>query len=593
MSFDYEELRTENRQRYGTDIRRVGDLLLGDRYAERLHFIFELLQNAEDALARRPSGWTGSRSVAFRLNPSRLRVSHFGDPFNQNDVCGICAIGQGTKGLTDIGRFGIGFKSVYAVTERPEVYSGTHAFALENYVLPVRVPSVERDPDETVFVLPFEEDDPEVFHEVLRGLRNVGDKVLLFLREIEEIRWTVEGGPSGSYLRESEDIEEGVRRVTVVGEEEASLSEDTWLVFSRPVDTEDGEHVGFAETAFRTQEVESAAGEKIRRVRHSPLVVYFPTVIDTRLGFLVQGPYRTTPSRDNVPPNAPWNNKLVEETGALLVEALRWLRDHERLDVATLRCLPLDGGKFSRAHEGMFTPLFAATKEALSKEPLLPRLGGGYVKANRALLGRTGELRDLLSPPQLGTLFDDRERRWWVTSEITHDRTPELHRYFRDELEIAEITPQTFVSKLQNRSFLETQSDAWVRDLYHFLSGQPRLRRRFDVLPLVRLEDGSHIPRGISEDPPAYLPGPADTDFPTVRAAVCESDTARDFLRSLGLSEPDPIDDVLRNILPAYDEDEGPDITDPEYEAHIDRILTAYRTDSETRRKRLISALSQ
>ena len=33
-------------------------MLLANRYADRTHFIFELLQNAEDALARRDN-WEG------------------------------------------------------------------------------------------------------------------------------------------------------------------------------------------------------------------------------------------------------------------------------------------------------------------------------------------------------------------------------------------------------------------------------------------------------------------------------------------------------------------------------------------------------
>jgi HSP90 family molecular chaperone len=64
MSVDYESLRAENVRRYGTDIGRIGGMLLANRYDKRTHFIFELLQNAEDALRRR-QGWkmaNGGRS---------------------------------------------------------------------------------------------------------------------------------------------------------------------------------------------------------------------------------------------------------------------------------------------------------------------------------------------------------------------------------------------------------------------------------------------------------------------------------------------------------------------------------------------------
>src|SRR5579859_6492363 len=124
MASDYKSIRADNERRYGTDIGRIGPMLLADRYDDRTHFIFELLQNAEDALARR-TGWSGQRSVRFLLTNNELRVSHFGKHFDEPDVRGICGIAESTKGLNAIGRFGIGFKSVYAFTDRPAVHSGS------------------------------------------------------------------------------------------------------------------------------------------------------------------------------------------------------------------------------------------------------------------------------------------------------------------------------------------------------------------------------------------------------------------------------------------------------------------------------------
>ena len=63
-------------------------MLLADRYDDRTHFIFELLQNAEDALARR-QGWQGSRAVSFTLSATELRAAHCGQPFDGSDVRGI------------------------------------------------------------------------------------------------------------------------------------------------------------------------------------------------------------------------------------------------------------------------------------------------------------------------------------------------------------------------------------------------------------------------------------------------------------------------------------------------------------------------
>ena len=197
MACDYQAIRRDNERRYGTDIGRIGPMLLANRYGDRTHFIFELLQNAEDALARR-DGWQGSRTVTFHLTGKALRVSHFGLPFDELDVRGICGIAESTKKLTAIGRFGIGFKSVYAFTDRPEVHSGTEAFAIESFVWPVVTSEVEHDPDETVIAIPLKGTDESEHDEIARGLGRLGASTLLFLRQIKEIRWSLRAVDRGT-----------------------------------------------------------------------------------------------------------------------------------------------------------------------------------------------------------------------------------------------------------------------------------------------------------------------------------------------------------------------------------------------------------
>jgi hypothetical protein len=427
MASAYAAIRLDNVRRYGTDIGRIGPMLLSDRYADRTHFIFELLQNAEDALARRPN-WDGSRAVKFELSERELRIAHCGKPFDERDVRGVCGIAESTKGLNAIGRFGIGFKSVYAFTDRPEIHSGNEDFAIENFVWPTPASQIDRSSDQTVIVLPLKEQDSAAREEIASGLQRLGLGTLLFLRQIEEVAWTVEGGPAGMYMRdEAEFLRDNLRRITLIGQEDGEpVTEETWLICSRDVRTLTGDPAGAVEIAFSLGP-NTTGGLSIQPVVQSPLVVFFPTVLATHLGFLVQGPYRTTPSRDNVPRTDLWNRALVRETAALVVEALRWLRDNSLLNTAVFRCLPLDQAKF--AEGSMFAPIFKAVQSALSTEPLLPKFGGGYVAALSARLARTQELRDLFGPRQVGTLFETDGDLYWLASDITQDREPELRRY--------------------------------------------------------------------------------------------------------------------------------------------------------------------
>ena len=170
--------------------------LLGQLYSERTHFIFELIQNAEDA---------GATELAFELFEDRLELRHDGRPFTEADVRGVCGVGQSGKSadLTAIGKFGIGFKSVYAYTKIPRVYSGGEHFRIENYVRPFPVEPLPVAG--TLFVFPFDHDTvpaPVAVREIAAALNALQPRILLFLRNIERLRVRGAGVP-GSVIERS------------------------------------------------------------------------------------------------------------------------------------------------------------------------------------------------------------------------------------------------------------------------------------------------------------------------------------------------------------------------------------------------------
>jgi len=591
MASNYELIQAENQKRYGTDIARIGPMLLADRYDDRTHFIFELLQNAEDALGKRGE-WKGPRRVSFELKSEALTLSHFGVPFDEDDVRGVCGIAESTKDKSSIGRFGIGFKSVYTFTDCPEIHSGEEHFSIKNYVHPAPTSRVKCDPDETLIVLPLKGDDRTAREEIIDGFKRLGPSALLFLHSIEEINWSVHGGVSGVFLRSKpQALGEIVHKINLIGEESGQEEVDEhWLVFHREVFSPEKEAVGHVEIAFSLQALKEQSTQwRIVPVATSPLVVFFPTAVETNLGFLIQGPYRTTPSRDNIPRNDPWNKHLVEETAALLVEALRWLRDQSMLDTSVLSCLPIDPEKFPES--SMFAPLYSAVRRALTDEALLPRFDGSYIASSMARLARTKELRELFKPEQLASLFDG-ETSGWLSGDITQDRTPEIRQYVMQELGVAEVTPTTVIPRL-TLSFLEAQSDEWTLKLYEFLNGQgPSLRRLLDAVPLIRHADGTHVMVREKGKLQAFLPSDFETGFPTVSPSVCTTDEARKFLVSLGITAPDPVDDVIWNVLPSYKGDEV-EVNEVQYASDIGRILKAFNTDSKAQREKLLSALRE
>ena len=578
VSADYERIREENIARYGWDTAVLD--LLGQLYSERTHFIFELIQNAEDA---------GATELAFELFADRLELRHDGRLFTEADVRGVCGVGQSGKSgdLTAIGKFGIGFKSVYAYTRTPHVYSGDEHFRIENYVRPYAVSPLAVAG--TLFVFPFDHDEvpaATAAAEISAALAAIEPAILLFLANVARLRVGGAGvAPrAGSVIERRADgrADAGAGRRVRVSKGRARREE--WLVWQRRV-----EGLGAAarrvEIAFRTEEGRIAALDR------APLSVFFPTEKETFLGFVVQGPYRTTPARDNVPEHDPSNQVLVRETAAALAEALPELRDCGLLTMTALAALPVEAARFPPG--SMFRPLFDAVREALSGGELIPVAGGGHRRAADVLLARGAGLHELLDPGQLGALYGTAGSAWFADEAVTEGGTPVLWRYLRDEIGLAEVTPEGFVARLSGE-FLQAQTDEWITRLYAFLFLHSALWQAAGAKPIIRLEDGSQV--AALDDagrPPVYLPGPVASSLPTVRRAVADSPAARRFLDALELTEPDVVAEVLDLVLPRYERMTVSELDPARHDADLDLVMNALDVAAAGRRAELLGRLRQ
>jgi hypothetical protein len=628
---DYGTIRAENIARYGWDTAVLD--LLGHLYSDRTHFIFELIQNAEDA---------GASELTFTLFADRLEVWHDGRPFTEADVRGVSGVAQSTKSgdLTSIGRFGIGFKSVYAYTKNPRIYSagldsagqnsGEERFRIESYVRPFPIdPDLEPDGlgagGGTRFVFPFDLETvpaPVAVTEIAAALNGLEPATLLFLRHLGRLRVSGPGVPEVLLRRTVSPGPAAGQRVSV---SKSSVQQTpTWLVWRRGLGQTGPRGVALdVEIAFTGGPDD--APPRVRPLDRSPLNVYFPTEKETFLGFLVQGPYRTTPARDNVPEHEPANQGFVRETAVLLTEVLAGLRDAGLLTVPALTALPLDPARFPP--ESMFRPLFDAVRAALAHDALIPAAGssprdGSYVAgvpdagpgpdaemyraAGDLVLAASPGLIGLLDPAQLGDLLDGGGPRWFADPAITPDGTPLLWRYLRDELSVPEVTAAGVATRA-GPDFLTRQPDQWIADYYAFLHADTRLWRApagpddppapARTQPIIRLEDGRQVPPFTPDGRPAvYLPDLLGTSEPgaaMVRRAIAADPAAHRFLVALGLTEPDLLAAVLDGVLPRYDDLDLADLDPARHSADLEYVARALDQAAPADRERLLERLGQ
>ena len=213
------------------------------------------------------------------------------------------------------------------------------------------------------------------------------------------------------------------------------------------------------------------------------------------------------------------------------------------------------------------------------------------------MLAREKELAILLEKTDCSLLF---KRNTWLSTDITYDKTRILRDYLTEELDIPEITMQKFCSEI-TEEFISVKPDSWVTKFYSSITKNKALYRvstgyqTKGVLrerPIIRLEDGSHInPENDSGDIQVYLPPKeGKSKFKTVKRAIVESEESIEFLRSLGLKEPNNIAEIKEFVIPKY---QGNYIGKDKYIDDFKRVLTIWTQSDKYQKIEIADLLKQ
>ena len=521
--------------------------LLTGQYNDPSHFVYEILQNAEDA---------GAKTISFSLHEDHLEINHNGKDFDYNDIKGITGIGYTTKkeDLNAIGKFGVGFKSVFAITETPRIYSGPNNFEIQNFVLPNFFKKIPRN-NNTKIILPFNHrtrNKDLIYSIIEKKFENIDLTNILFLSNIQNIEWNTKS-KVGRYFKKLKNIPKlkNIKRVEIFSKTDGIENIEKYIVIHKNVKiNEKALKVEIAYTIGKNKD----SNETIVPLEDSKLIVFFPTEKITFLNFLIQGPFRTTPNRENIPLDDDQNSQLIDEIAELAAESLSIIKKINLLNVDFLQILPI-----SRYHssEIIYTKIFKRIKsEFLNGEDLLPTSKSNFSKPEESLLARGKELINFLNRSDIIFLFG---KKYWLDSGITADRTNELRNYLLDELDIKEISFADFADKI-SIEFLERKNDRWMIDFYTKLLEHKNLWEKTNynegVLrkkPIIRLSNGVHIPpydeNGYIQ---VYFPSEGTTHFKTVKGIFLKKKKSFEFLKQLGLSKPDIYSEIKEFILPKY-----------------------------------------
>lgn len=303
----------------------------------------ELLQNAVDAL-----GAGGGRgTVEFRLADGALYCANEGAPFEAEGLTAVTYAFLSAKRGDEIGRFGLGFKSVLGVSDNPQIYSRSVSFAFNapetvelfqgipsasgRYPL-LRVPSVAdvetaRREDQnlaemmgwatTIVKLPLTREGRRLRQELI----DFKPESLLFFKGLDSLRITLQHAPgvaavSRDFHREG-STEDG--EVVIV---DPDGGRTRWLYAEREYTPTIDVASTLPETALRQSMTISYAVRPEGRATPGRLWAWFPLSDATTASGIFNAPWQVNDDRTSLIVSSALNRAMLEVAAELFLDVV-------------------------------------------------------------------------------------------------------------------------------------------------------------------------------------------------------------------------------------------------------------------------------
>lgn len=551
-----------------------------DKYSDQAHFIYELLQNADDVKATNARFHLEKSGLYFAHNgPVRFTVS---SPQNEEmdtrdgtlgHINAITSIANSNKTQASIGKFGVGFKAVFQYTQTPHIYDPEIQFKLDRFIVPHRLDHDldGRESSETMFFFPFDhkEKQPKESHdEILEKLKNLEFPVL-FLSCLKSICFEAEG-VTGEYTKEvTRKIEQEdmvAQWITLVLAVNSERTTQHLLVFTQNSESGHPCSIGYAL---------EENGKLIPLVR--PAFCFFPTKEVTNLNFILHAPFLLTDSREGIKAGERYNQELIQQLAQLAANSLPILRDEKLIDDGILDIIPYDEARFSKLGDKTiisFKPFYTTIHSRLQTEPLLPSADNQFAESKNAYWASVPRIMQLISNKQLSHITRNRDARWVFTS-FGRDECLRTNREIANY--INQVTYKCLDEKdilagwKDNRGesydgisadFIKQQSYDWLFRFYQWL---PEAKTRTDIIrtrPIFIDDDDNAVPAfDDMRQLVLFLPDKDISGYPTVNKRLLSNKSTREFIERIGIKKPSLRDEIYNKILPAYDTDEGLDTT--------------------------------
>jgi len=507
--------------------------ILSMLYSDPYHFIEELIQNAEDAVARLKDE-TVSGFVKIIISENGISFLHNGDPFSETDLMAITTFASTTKkglpGINQIGKFGIGFRSVYGITDNPEIHSGNFHYRITDFEVLEECAPKDTDEFTTLICLPFKTSVSADFRKLLRNrICALNPTFLLFLKQIQQIEILAEN-QSVVISAETDAPEKNILYKTIISSNDGKRNVSRYLLFQRSI----GRNRETA-IAFRINE----SGD-FSPVINPQVSVYFPTQFHITHSIIVHGSFTTTPNRENIPFSAEWtpeNNAVLSVLSDLMRISLRSLLNKKLITAEFWKLFSWD----STSEDPVSAVISACLNKFIAEEKCLPDQSGKMQSVSGLCVSEDENLFHLLAAKDIMSVYG---RFGFLHKDIT------AIEYFvsclrkTHKLKVADIDSFAFHIASQTE-FLQKKPLTYFPALYRFLALHPRLwdnthkGRYYNLRHKAIIPDkGKRLTAPFSDnDKPQIFIGKAANGFSVVHPELASDADCMNFFAMLGIPD--------------------------------------------------------
>lgn len=545
-----------------------------DKYPDSAHFIYELLQNADDAEATEVTIYLEGDALYFKHNGSvQFTITDdYDETITPGHINAIVGVGDSTKTENKIGKFGVGFKAVFQYTDTPIVYSDYFKFRIENYIVPTLISEdcPKRNTGETLFEIPFK--NPQIAYKEIRQKLQKMEHPLLFLRNLKSIIWydTVSHNNRLEFSKGVLEsfINNGIRCERVV-ENNAGKQSEMWM-FSRDVNLSAGT---FPVSVGYFIEYNDEKVPYIDTSIKPNVYCYFPTSEKYGSCFISHAPFLLVDNRQQIKNNEPINKYLSKSIVNLAAESLVVLRDIGAKDSSYLinrnilsmfdltnPWVYLDEDDVNLiCKEHLYKPFLSIIK---SNRLLLSR-NHEYLRPEQIYIPQPTNISEVVQSSLMSVLFSNGKDSCDFMENAPTSRDSVGFNFLTNTLKCRIINPEVLAKSL-TPAFMSERNMEWVLRLYRFLREDARetiIPRNANVdrssvyfryAPIVKTDNGKWVPPYVDDIVNVFFAGGDSSGYNVVAQEYFANDRARSFLQEIGVKEPDMFDYIRTQILEKY-----------------------------------------